>query len=97
MLLLLGTRRLVRSRIYNKQAICIVTDFCMDMLRSSGCSKNYDLVFILSDGLTCLLRLQYLSVLITEQADKFAVSHFFRNVSASFGIFADRVRTGCLL
>ncbi|WP_314379537.1 hypothetical protein [Neisseria elongata] len=88
---------LVRSRIYNKQAVRIVTDFCMDMLRPSGCSKNYDLVFILSDGLTCLLRLQYLSVLITEQADKFAVSHFFRNVSASFGIFADRVRTGCLL
>ena len=59
MLLLLGTSRLVRSRIYNKQAICIVTDFCMDMLRPSGCSKNHDLVFIFSDGLTCLLRLPF--------------------------------------
>ena len=50
---------LVRSRIYNKQAVRIVTDFCMDMLRPSGCSKNHDLVFIFSDGLTCLPRLPF--------------------------------------
>lgn len=52
-------RRFVWNRIYNKQAICIVTDLCMDILRPSGCSKNHDLVFIFSDGLTCLPRLPF--------------------------------------
>lgn len=58
-------RRLVRSRIYNKQAICIVTDFCMAILRPSGCSKNYefDIHTFRRPDLSAAASVQYLSAL----------------------------------
>lgn len=58
-------RRLVRSRIYNKQAVCIVTDFCMDMLRPSGCSKNheFDIHTFRRPDLPAAASVQYLSIL----------------------------------
>ena len=56
---------LVRSRIYNKQAVRIVTDFCMDMLRPSGCSKNheFDIHTFRRPDLPAAASVQYLSVL----------------------------------
>ena len=55
---------LVRSRIYNKQAICIVTDFCMAILRPSGCSKNYefDIHIFRRPDLPAAAFVQYLSI-----------------------------------